>query len=148
MMVHVTRDVGKGEEIIVSYLDDVEALLDREARNQRLESAWGFSCDCAACDVSTPFDVASERRRIEAAGLMEDFQNMQEQVEAMANVLETMDNPGTAAIFGDNEHKKERLKQKRRDMLDGVRKQAGLLEQEGLLNVELALLYSTEKPQR
>ena len=42
---HVTRNVGEGEEIIVDYLDDVEALLDREARNQRLESAWGFSCD-------------------------------------------------------------------------------------------------------
>lgn len=148
MMVHVMRDVGEGEEIIVSYLDDVEALLDREAWNQRLESAWGFSCDCAACGVSTQCDVASERRRIEAAGLMEDFQNMQEQVEAMANVLETMHNPGTAAIFGDNEHKEERLKQKRRDMLDGVRKQAGLLEQEGLLNMKLALLYSTEKPER
>ena len=44
---------------------------------------------------------------------MDDFQNMQEQVEAMENVLETMDNPGTAAILGDIEHEKEILKQKR-----------------------------------
>lgn len=123
MVVHVTLDIVAGEEITANYLSDVEALLNREARRQKLENWWYFRCECVACDISAPFSVASERRRVEAAGLTEDFQNMQEQLEEV--------------LLGDTEHNKEILEQKRRDLLTVVREQASVLEEEGLLGIEL-----------
>lgn len=38
MIVHATRDVVAGEEIIAKYLNDVEACLDREAWSQKSEN--------------------------------------------------------------------------------------------------------------
>ena len=62
-----------GEGITVNYLSDVEAFLHREMRGRMLESAWGFSCSCNACEPLTPFGIVSERRRVVAAGLREGF---------------------------------------------------------------------------
>ena len=70
-----------------------------------LESACGFSCTCVACELSTPFGIVSERRRVVAAGRREGFQNMQEEVEAMEDAFEKLNDPGTAVILGYIEHR-------------------------------------------
>lgn len=45
MMLHTTRPIKKGEEIIVSYLP-----FDRyDGRDEVIESIWGFRCDCPLC---------------------------------------------------------------------------------------------------
>jgi len=54
--VHAEKDIGVGEEIVISY---VPLCLDRATRTVRL----GFKCLCAACDASTAFGQASEERR-------------------------------------------------------------------------------------
>lgn len=132
MKVHGTRDVGAVEEISANYLDDVEAILDWEGWCQRLESAWGFGSIFIACDASTPFGIASERRTMEEWRLMEDYQNKQEHVDAMENAFGRINSPGTTVNFGDIEQREERLEQKRRDMMNVVQ------EPEWLLDTELA----------
>lgn len=47
------REVLPGEELTITYIDPLQA---RQARQNALRSAWGFTCDCAACSV--PFNVA------------------------------------------------------------------------------------------
>lgn len=46
------------------------------------------SNDCVACDALAPFGIASERRRMDVASLVETFKNTQEQVDVMERTLE------------------------------------------------------------
>lgn len=41
------RDIDTGEQLSISYID---ASLNVEARQQKLEWGYGFRCSCAACD--------------------------------------------------------------------------------------------------
>jgi hypothetical protein len=46
MFVHALRNLGAGEEILISYFD---ILLPRDERQTRM-SKWGFHCHCLVCD--------------------------------------------------------------------------------------------------
>ena len=57
--VHATRDIVKGEEILITY---IVICGSRNLRKEQLER-YGFQCTCPACDTSTMFGKASGRRR-------------------------------------------------------------------------------------
>jgi hypothetical protein len=40
------RDIDRGEELLISYID---AEMPFEQRQQRLQFAYGFVCKCARC---------------------------------------------------------------------------------------------------
>ncbi|KAL8821270.1 MAG: hypothetical protein Q9223_000643 [Gallowayella weberi] len=58
--VHAVQDIAKGEEILTTYLP---AALPRAQRQSQLLERWGFRCQCPACDSSSAFGKASDRRR-------------------------------------------------------------------------------------
>lgn len=57
--VHAVRDIAAGEEILTTY---VKVCIDHVEREKQL-NRYGFSCDCPACDISTTFGRASQKRR-------------------------------------------------------------------------------------
>ena len=57
--VTTTREIKAGEEALTSYTNLCRT---RGQRNDVLHR-YGFSCTCPACDTSTPFGRASEKRR-------------------------------------------------------------------------------------
>jgi hypothetical protein len=59
LTVHAIRDIKAGEEILTCYINVCGKTTDRQSKLAR----WGFTCDCAACDQSTPYGQASELRR-------------------------------------------------------------------------------------
>ena len=106
--VHAVKDIAAGEEILTTY---VGICIDRAERENQL-SRYGFSCDCPACDVSTTFGRASEKRR---KHLFPIDQNL-----AMHGTL-----PMLSPFKND------------REALAAVLEIAELLRQEGLENMEL-----------
>ena len=46
VVVETTRHVRQGEELTIPYVD---VALNLEKRNERLERAFAFRCDCARC---------------------------------------------------------------------------------------------------
>ncbi|KAI1266281.1 hypothetical protein F5Y18DRAFT_426178 [Xylariaceae sp. FL1019] len=63
------RQIPAGQEITIDYYD--EKFIYKTAAQRRLvtESEWQFVCDCQACQIGTPFQVASDARRSLIAGL-------------------------------------------------------------------------------
>ena len=61
--IHATRAIEDKEEITISYLDEHGAAKD--ARQSRLQSGYGFTCDCPACDLITPRGQRGEQRRLQ-----------------------------------------------------------------------------------
>ena len=65
---HALRDIEAGEELTIAYLLPFQA---RVGRQRYLLEKHGFVCECLACDQSTTFGKASERRRKEMQELHE-----------------------------------------------------------------------------
>ena len=59
-VVHAASDIKRDEEITYAYID---FWLPREERMAQISKRWGFVCNCLACDISTEFGKASEKRR-------------------------------------------------------------------------------------
>lgn len=59
------KDISAGEEITFSYSPSEFFAMTRNERHQRL----GFTCDCKACLLGTPFQGLSEMRRRFLGGL-------------------------------------------------------------------------------
>ncbi len=57
--VHAVEDIAAGEEILTTY---IQICRDSAERKKQL-NLYGFTCDCPACDDSTAFGRASEKRR-------------------------------------------------------------------------------------
>ncbi|KAK1976401.1 TPR domain-containing protein [Colletotrichum cereale] len=67
--IHATRDIGKEEEITISYLDEHLGL--RDSRQSALQDGYGFVCGCSACNPAT--SEAGEARRMEIKDRLERF---------------------------------------------------------------------------
>ncbi|KAB5540286.1 hypothetical protein GE09DRAFT_1136665 [Coniochaeta sp. 2T2.1] len=69
------REVARGEELTISYLD---SFAPRKERQQRAVGAWGFRCGCAQCSLSEREGEKSDRRLEEIArlrGVLEDVES-------------------------------------------------------------------------
>ncbi|KAI6340522.1 hypothetical protein MCOR25_011224 [Pyricularia grisea] len=56
---HAVRDIQPGEELTISYVDQMDPARDRQARTR---SSLGFVCGCAHCSLSAAEAAASEGR--------------------------------------------------------------------------------------
>lgn len=110
--VHAVRDIAAGEEILTTY---VPLSIDHAEREKQL-NPYGFSCDCPACDISTPFGRASQKRRKRLFRIDQDL--------AMHSTV-----PMLSPFSND------------REALAAVLEYAKLLSQEGLENMELTRMY-------
>jgi hypothetical protein len=61
MVIHSLRDLGKGEEVLISYFN---ILMPREQRMVRTKK-WGFECACPVCDEQAPGQARAEALRRE-----------------------------------------------------------------------------------
>ena len=68
--VHAVREIQAGEEITITYIRPLQA---REQRVGLLQERYGFTCDCAACNLETDFGRASDSRRKRIAELEGQF---------------------------------------------------------------------------
>ncbi|KAI0139999.1 SET domain-containing protein [Hypoxylon sp. NC0597] len=73
MMVRATRDIAEGEEITITYINELAPLSQRK---EHLWRVYGFTCNCAACEGPDQ-EMHEQRRqetlaRIDAAGPWED----------------------------------------------------------------------------
>ncbi|KAI7510012.1 hypothetical protein KC347_g4722 [Hortaea werneckii] len=59
--IHALRPISEDEEITLSYLAEHGA--SRDARQYRLQSNYGFPCDCPACDTTTERGKLDEEAR-------------------------------------------------------------------------------------
>ena len=61
--VYAIKDIEKGEEILISYID---TYLDREMRKSKLKDYFNFICACQLCSISDPVAVkkSNVRRRL------------------------------------------------------------------------------------
>jgi hypothetical protein len=66
--VFANRDVDVGEEITISYTDHTKPRVMRQVDTR----AWGFICQCPACDVQHPDNRAHEQRLKRLARLRQD----------------------------------------------------------------------------
>ncbi|KAI0147045.1 hypothetical protein GGR57DRAFT_506023 [Xylariaceae sp. FL1272] len=62
------RQIPKGEEITITYYEDFIYKTTAQRRTVT-ELQWLFACDCQACQVGTPFQLASDGRRVLIAAL-------------------------------------------------------------------------------
>ncbi|TLD24249.1 hypothetical protein PspLS_06308 [Pyricularia sp. CBS 133598] len=56
---HAVRDIQPGEELTISYVEQMDPARDRQARTR---SSLGFVCGCSHCSLSASEAAASERR--------------------------------------------------------------------------------------
>jgi hypothetical protein len=61
--VHATRDIPAGDEVNINYLPEHGQL--RDQRVAKLEDGYGFTCNCAACDLDTKEGQQGEQSRKE-----------------------------------------------------------------------------------
>ncbi|KAK1961067.1 SET domain-containing protein [Colletotrichum sublineola] len=52
-----SRDVGKGEQLCITYLGGEERDMPRETRMSTLKRNWGFECGCQRCEEVAVADV-------------------------------------------------------------------------------------------
>lgn len=119
--VHAVKDIAPGEEILTTY---VGVSGDSGERKKQL-NRYGFTCDCPACDDSTTFGRASEKRCTRLFHL--------DQGLAMHSTLPVF------SPFGND-----------RKALNAVLEYAELLRKEGVETMELTrrfvgLLYSSDE---
>ncbi len=55
MIIRTTRNLRKGEEVTLSYLPGLGAMVPAEERREYLKSNFGFDCKCYRCKVNTVF---------------------------------------------------------------------------------------------
>lgn len=58
--VHAVQDIAAGQELLTTY---AKAYEPRAQRQSYLLQRWGFRCDCQACNPSSTFGKASDKRR-------------------------------------------------------------------------------------
>ncbi|WYZ34280.1 hypothetical protein EsH8_I_000556 [Colletotrichum jinshuiense] len=58
----VVRPVKPGEELTISYLDQLGV---RSVRQHRAKRAWGFECGCSQCSLPKKLAAASDQRLLE-----------------------------------------------------------------------------------
>ncbi|KAL0939516.1 HET domain containing protein [Colletotrichum truncatum] len=58
----VVRPVKPGEELTISYLDQLDV---RSLRQERARIAWGFDCGCSQCSLAKRKAAASDKRLVE-----------------------------------------------------------------------------------
>ncbi|KAI0407644.1 SET domain-containing protein [Xylaria palmicola] len=68
------RDIHRGEELTVSYVD---VFLPSKERKQRIRS-WGFECACALCQGPRNETIASDKRLRRIKQLKDDLNNFKE----------------------------------------------------------------------
>jgi hypothetical protein len=61
--VHATRLIQAGEEVTLNYLPEHSA--PRALRHSQLQSIYNFTCNCAACKLSTNRDRNAEAKRVQ-----------------------------------------------------------------------------------
>jgi hypothetical protein len=66
--VHATRDIPAGDEVSINYLPEHGQL--RDQRVSKLEDGYGFTCNCAACDLATDAGQQGEQSRKEMQASM------------------------------------------------------------------------------
>ncbi|KAI1496908.1 hypothetical protein F5X99DRAFT_413649 [Biscogniauxia marginata] len=57
--IHAIAPIAPGEEITISYIDNVQPL---SARQSRIQGTWHFTCSCRQCTQSTAQSRASDSR--------------------------------------------------------------------------------------
>ena len=65
MKVILNKDVQKGEEITVNYIDMKDRSLPKERRQQRIYEIFEFTCSCNLCDADDEIVRRSDERRAE-----------------------------------------------------------------------------------
>lgn len=60
MLLHATKDIAKGQEILIPYLTPA---MDHAVTSVRLQRQWGFSCHCAICTAETKGSQAQREKR-------------------------------------------------------------------------------------
>eukprot|EP00122_Pirum_gemmata_P004608 Pgem_evm1s4191 len=45
-MIHVSKSIKAGDEILISYVDNFGV---KEKRKELIKGLWNFECDCTAC---------------------------------------------------------------------------------------------------
>lgn len=70
MMLFTLRDVEEGEELTISY---IEELMPYTTRQERLKTMYLFNCACAACSLDETARAESDRRRAKIMELRRTF---------------------------------------------------------------------------
>ncbi|KAI7212956.1 hypothetical protein KC333_g6835 [Hortaea werneckii] len=60
MLVHATKDIAKGQEILIPYL---EPDMDHAVTLASLQQQWGFTCHCAICTAETEVPQMQREKR-------------------------------------------------------------------------------------
>ncbi|KAL8769933.1 MAG: hypothetical protein Q9209_004180 [Squamulea sp. 1 TL-2023] len=110
---HAVQDIAAGQEILTTYTKGYQP---RAERQSLLSGRWGFQCDCEACNSSSAFGKASEKRRKRLFKI--------NHAVALHDQLLTTGPFGSAA-----------------EALVAVIESAKLLQEEGIHNMELRVAY-------
>ncbi|RMZ18041.1 hypothetical protein D0860_00011 [Hortaea werneckii] len=70
MLVHATKDIAKGQEILIPYL---EPEMDHAVTSARLQGQWGFTCHCLICTAETK---GSQTQRAKRTALVKKAEEM------------------------------------------------------------------------
>ena len=82
--VRACREINKGEEILASYINDVETM-SQEDRVKKLEN-WGFACNCQVCSKTGKELESNDKVRLQ----IKKFHNEMLKYEMMGNVKEAL----------------------------------------------------------
>ncbi|EME82078.1 uncharacterized protein MYCFIDRAFT_77623 [Pseudocercospora fijiensis CIRAD86] len=70
MVVKATRNITQGEEITISYFNDI----DYQTRSRKIKSSWGFDCTCELCTAEAATSPADMEERIQLRDLITEQQ--------------------------------------------------------------------------
>ena len=70
MVIKATRDIKKGEEITISYFNDI----DHKTRTRKIKSSWGFDCTCELCTAEAATSPEDMEERIHLRDLITEQQ--------------------------------------------------------------------------
>ena len=87
LTVHATRDIRKGEEILITYTGVRE---DLALRGETL-GKYGFQCTCPCCNPFTDFGQASEKRRKRLLQIDQEWDQVKDATQALAVTMESVD---------------------------------------------------------
>lgn len=74
LCVHAIRNIQPYEELLIMYLPDELLFQERSVRMSKLQEAFGFKCNCTACDISTTSGANLEPKRVLIANLWKSIQ--------------------------------------------------------------------------
>ncbi|KXS94311.1 hypothetical protein AC578_10818 [Pseudocercospora eumusae] len=70
MVIKATREIKKGEEITISYVNDI----DYKSRSRKIKSSWGFDCSCELCTAEAATSSEDMEERITLRDLITEQQ--------------------------------------------------------------------------